>query len=443
MPGSQSTWNVSKLSTKCKCPEYFRLFCFQIDLASVKYPGGIIVLPYRENKDDIKSHANGYHKSQESNMSLDIRYHSQNGPSHNSLRPQYFGNARIFDQTGLSLLNDTFWKTVWQDGTLVPRNIHARLIYSACGFFGTYTMYTRVYRGPREPLDPETRKIFKLVTNFTIEIQLEILEFLPLHRGDLEVRLHYPHLIPMWIKTIPVRYHRYITRLLSIDNLCLLGRYYWDDEDDGHKFYGNGVDVYRFVSLNYHPEETSRIHNQLATLRNMNGNDTNTEVVPQGNEPFWDDASKTLRQHLIRLFINDKENNLRESESDVRGRRSDQDIVPISCSREYWNELSTKGQSFCYTCSLRLPARPFLIPLSFSMSVFRRGQRKTPDQYLLIFNDELAEIFRNMEVAYRPVFWRNSFQRSLRRDTESENVFVEWMLCGCHIVRLGDNKHVR
>ncbi|KAG4423459.1 hypothetical protein IFR04_003426 [Cadophora malorum] len=299
----------------------------------VKHPGGIIVLPYRENKDDIKSHANGYHKSQESNMSLDIRYHSQNGPSHNSLRPQYLGNARIFDQTGLSLLNDTFWKKVWQDGTLVPRNIHARLIYSACGFFGTYTMYTRVYRGPREPLDPETRKIFKLVTNFTIEIQLEILEFLPLHRGDLEVRLHYPHLIPMWIKTIPVRYHRYITRLLSIDNLCLLGRYYWDDEDDGHKFYGNGVDVYRFVSLNYHPEETSRIHNQLATLRNMNGNDTNTDVVPQGNEPFWDDASKTLRQHLIRLFINDKENNLRESESDVRGRRSDQDIVPISCSR--------------------------------------------------------------------------------------------------------------
>ena len=304
-------------------------------------------------------------------------------------------------------------------------------------------MYTKVYRGPREPLDPETRKIFKLVTNLPIEIQLEILELLPFHRGDLEVRLYYPHLIPMWIKTIPVRYHRYITRLLSINNLRLLGRYDWDEKDDGHRLYGNGVDVYRFLSLDYHPEETLRIHNQLVTLRTMNGKDTNLDVVPRSDKSFWKAASKTLRQHLIRLFVSDKDNNLRESESHIRRLVRDEDIVPLSCSREYWNDLSTRGRSFCYSCNRRLLARPFLIPLSFSMSVFRRGQRKTPDQYLLIFEDELAEIFRNMEVAYRPVFWRNSFQRNLRRDTESENVFVEWMLGGCHIVRLGDNKHVR
>ncbi|PVH80934.1 hypothetical protein DL98DRAFT_626419 [Cadophora sp. DSE1049] len=407
----------------------------------IKYPGGIIILPYREKNDTSKNDANRSHKSNKSNIYLDTfdefdAYSLwQDGRSENSFCQKFLGNT---NQTDLSLFDQVFWKMIWQNGM---KKLNSQLIFSACGLFGTYPTYTRVYRAPREPVDPGTKKIFKLITQMPVEIQLKILEALPLHRGDLEVRLYYPHLVPLWIETIPVRFHRYITRLLSTDNKDYIGRYYKDDEPEEVSDYANGVDVYRLQSLDNHRKETLRLRTHMATLEEVTTYENDTDIMLPVEKSSSINASKNLLRHLTRLFINDKENNLREAEC-IQGARNEDDIVPISCSRANWPDISMREGLLCHTCSNELPARPFLIPLSFSVPVYRRGQKKTPDQYLLIFEDELSEIFKNMEVAYRPIFWQNSVLRNLRRDSAEEREFAEWIECGCYTVELGDEKHI-
>ncbi|KAH7413408.1 hypothetical protein BKA64DRAFT_638070 [Cadophora sp. MPI-SDFR-AT-0126] len=327
---------------------------------------------------------------------------------------------------------------IWQNG---GRSINPQLIFSACGFFGTYPTYTKVYREPQEPADLETRKVFELIIKMPTEIQLKIPETLPLHRGDLEVRLYYSHLLPLWIKTIPVRFYRYMARLLSADNMDHVGRFYRDDEPGVASDYANGLDVSRLRSLDNHSGETLRLRTYMDSPENVATNEERTKTVHAVDESSLEDAGKILLRNLTRFYVSDKENNLREAES-FHGARLGDDIVPISCSRAHWLDINLSEAIYCPTCSKKTPARPFLIPLSFSVPVARRGQKETPDKYLLIYEDDLSDIFRNMEVAYRPIFWQTSFRRNLRRDSTEDAEFAEWMKWGCYTVKLGDDKHL-
>ncbi|KAK0122409.1 hypothetical protein ONS95_010648 [Cadophora gregata] len=327
----------------------------------------------------------------------------------------------------------------------VLQNVNSHLVKATYKFYASYLGSTKILMAPEEPTDLYTRKIFNLMKRLPIEIQLMILEMLPLHRGDLEVRLFYPYLIPRWIETVPVRFTRYFTRLCSTGNMDYVGRYYRSDvteeevEEEG--FYADGVDVYRLKSLDYHSMETSRLRIYLALPENKSKRAGDTEMINQVDHSALKGASTILRRQLEKLFISDRDNTLRKSQSVIGFDESGDDIVPFSCSREHWIDISTRWGLGCQTCTVQLPARPFLIPLSFSCRQFQCKPGKVSDQYLLIFEDELSEIFKNMTIAWRPIFWQEDPVIHFFRDDEQEEEFACWMDEGCSTVGLGGEEH--
>ncbi|KAH7370851.1 hypothetical protein BKA65DRAFT_472028 [Rhexocercosporidium sp. MPI-PUGE-AT-0058] len=309
-------------------------------------------------------------------------------------------------------------------------------------FFGTPLAFKGIKCAWPERADPFRSAISKFNSRFPPELRLIILSHLPLHDWDVAIRLNYPQLLPNWISKIPERYQRLSQDLCTTENMDYVRRYYpeyyatSDNDQSSHT-----VDFYLLRSLDLHPKEKIRLSEYLYLTPEQQAQIDKDGLIPPVDEFSLIDASANLSRNLERLYKYTKRHHLEQAHLLAQAAMQKSDMENTS-NLGLWDtifrleSIQSSILPFCQTCSDLRGSRPFMIPLSFRAPSHERKATETAVQFLLMFEDELVEIFKNMEVAYRPWAWLN--HQALSDGTFDVGVngreIADWMTLGCQTI---------
>ncbi|KAK0122476.1 hypothetical protein ONS95_010708 [Cadophora gregata] len=227
-------------------------------------------------------------------------------------------------------------------------------------------------------------------TSLPLELQLDVIDQMSLYEADKAVRRNFPHLIPRWIPTIPTRFERWLHDLTSLENMRFLSCdiLWWQTHDrDIPQSY------YRLQSPNFHPDV--EIHPRLFKSEHPS-KETLTYSVKY--------AKKHLILGLLALY------DLYRSTEQERMKISMNNRIPTyDCLS--WDACEKCGGPDIPVYALPLTSNPSQPSESIPM----------PPQ-VIIFRDELHEIFRTFEVATRPLVFET---RILRDAMDLPQVWAE------------------
>ncbi|PVH80948.1 hypothetical protein DL98DRAFT_626434 [Cadophora sp. DSE1049] len=263
---------------------------------------------------------------------------------------------------------------------------------------------------------PEPDTAFRHFSKLPIELQLKTLDFLPLSMAEMEIRHNYPRLIPRWIASLPTRFYAWYDRFCHRENMRYAGQFsIYIRRPDGTLIL-NELEIYRSKMVDFRPWMRKRPYD--ARWKDF----VHPSALPVVNVVTLEDTH-TLPYHLERLFWRLKQGEMRmEPCLDLRGSWK---VDVLGCKNAY-----------CGLCRLPLP---LMIPLNYLEPIGLHEPSKPfkPDQYLLIFQDELMAVFKEMETVFRPLLFAHradlmecSSEQTKAGFQRMRKEIVEWMLIG-------------
>ena len=271
----------------------------------------------------------------------------------------------------------------------LDKKIDLQLLYHCTSFFETPSDFNS-RRVPKQ--SPPTSRY----TALPIEVQLEVLDKMTIHEADDAVRQNFLHLIPRWIQSVPQRFERWLNDLTSLKNLRHLGciNYPGFSRDDQTV----PLSLYRLQSIYFHPSTEI-------------GPSTLISPPPsQDPKAAWrEDVDKFFKLGLLALF------------DDFLG--SDADLSRILRNKRD-PDCGCYGSRPCRRCPGASHSDIYAMALSQDPSKPTKANPTPP--YLLLYRDELVEIFKSFQVATRPGRLRDKLRAPLYNMADLKPELPSW-----------------
>lgn len=262
----------------------------------------------------------------------------------------------------------------------VAQNMTTKLkpsfIYLSIGYWGIPLSTKRINLSSK-PKD-------SVFTRFPVELHLEILEkHLPIHDADEAIRQVLPRLTPIWLRSIPRLFQQWFDRLTSRDNMRYLGTI--EDRNET-------IETYRLRSLDLHPDIEIVSHTGYRRLRH--------NPLPE-RAPSLETAQVNLMARLMLLFIEYIMTKWENMKAPSIGKEESREVT----TQEQESDCPYCARGRCTDHEIRkardLVSGAIVLPLYFDLS----AHFDLTIPHLILFEDELELICKDIEVAMRPVIF--------------------------------------
>ncbi|KAH9217317.1 hypothetical protein DL95DRAFT_406941 [Leptodontidium sp. 2 PMI_412] len=288
-----------------------------------------------------------------------------------------------FDRTstGDGIRVSSTQRRITRSATVTMSHGRSRVCINLLGWMHRF-FSTQNYLGAPERARLEQHAAFKYFKKLPIEIQLMVLDYLPLSLAEIHIRLDYPELIPRWIAGLPTRFYEWYDLFCHRDNLrfadCMPFVVSEEDEQEVHI-----AEIHRSRMADLNPSLRTRKRSKFKEYRNI-------LPVLEVDVASLHEAPVNLPYHLERLYWRLKQAQI------------SRDIDRAGA----WDEIIPDWIHQCTRCRGHLP---LLISFSSQYPIEQRkpGEPRKAHQFLLIFQTELEAIFREMDVVFRPRVLKN------------------------------------
>ncbi|KAH7413398.1 hypothetical protein BKA64DRAFT_638059 [Cadophora sp. MPI-SDFR-AT-0126] len=257
---------------------------------------------------------------------------------------------------------------------------------------------------------PQPDTAFGPFSRLPIELQMKTLDYLPLSMVEMEIRLNHPRLIPRWLASLPTRFYEWYDQFCHRDNLRYAGQFSVFIRRPDGTLVMNELEIYRSRMIDFRPWLHKRRYNG-------HWKDTaHTSALPIVDVVVLEDTH-SLPYHLERLFWRLKQG----------ATRTDSCLGLLGSWK--MDVLGCKS----LLCDLCKSPIPLMIPLNYPepIGLHEPSRPFKPDQYLLIFQDELMAVFSEMETVFRPLIFAH---RAELKECSSEQTKLNFLMMRKEIV---------
>ena len=298
-----------------------------------------------------------------------------------------------------------------------------RFVFLACRFFGKklgFFSFKNVL--PFEPANPFTSQ--------PVEIQLMVLDQIPLYKADEIIWTCFPHLIPLWIKSVPRRVTKFMDDVCSRENMRYAGTQVTYLSTQGIII----DEIYRPRCIDSHPN--FRLPGSYGK-----GHDFEWKVVDNLGETRWrlpftvdncpslSSSKSNLLYFFEQLLLTLKREALWGKEprfawttqgwTDNGGDLLEEWEKIGKRAQEYYHDRFAEGEHHsgkkCEACMEEAKDIPMFFPIS-STDTNSSTDSDTADkiipahQDLLLFKDEVELILKNFQLLWRPYYFLSHFE---------------------------------